>query len=127
MYGSIDLECVTNFQEVSYMSIRVFTLEPIKLYKLLSHLNNVRLDFKIIDCNNQSIMLDSTPVKDGLAYLDMVLYGSTMFYDCTSNSTPHSSTLYLILALRFRKVIHSNSRSPANNSDRLLLVINQQI
>ena len=44
---------VLDFQEIGYMSIGVFVLQPIELHKLSNHLNNVRLDFKIVSCNSQ--------------------------------------------------------------------------
>ena len=73
-------------------------------------------------------ILDSISIKDGLAYIDIVLYGSAISSNYTSlRSRPNASTLYLILALRFQRAIHSISRSAANNSNGLLLVINQQI
>ena len=73
-------------------------------------------------------MLDSTPIKDGLAYLNVVLYGSAIFFDyMSSNLTPTSSALRLILALRFQKAIRSIFGSSTNRSNKLLLVINQQI
>ena len=52
IYGSINLECVTNFQEIGYVSIGIFILWPIKLHKLLHNLNEVRLDLKIVSCNS---------------------------------------------------------------------------
>ena len=83
------------------MSVAIFILEPIKLHELLKHLNNIRLDFKIIGPIISLTMLDSA--RSGwFSILDMVLYGSMMFSDYTSyNSTPNSSTLCLILTLRF--------------------------
>ena len=86
------------------------------------------LILKLLAITVSLIMLDSTLIGDGLAHLDIVLYGSAIFLDCTSfNSTPNSSALYLILALRFLKAVISIFGFFTNKANGLLLVINQKI
>ena len=109
------------------MGIGIFILEPIKLNKLLNHLDDVQLNFETVSHNNWPTMLVSTPVEDGLTYSDIILCGSTIFSDCTlSKFSPNSSACCLILALRFLRAVLLMSGSVATKPDGVLLVKNQQ-
>ena len=59
-------------------------------------------------------ILDLIPIKDGLAYLDIVLCGFAMFSNCVSSRfNPKTFAFYLILTLRFQRDVLLISRSLA--------------